>query len=228
MKEKDYHFGDLARTFIGQYSGAFFVEILIRTVILYLLLLVCMRLMGSRMSAQLSRNESLGLVSLAAAIGIPLQVADKGILPAFIVALTVVFVNRRISAMVTRREKLESFLVGDYNILVENNVMQTSAMEYARISTDRLLAQLRSEGVRHLGEVKRLYIEANGAFNLIRMPDPVPGLSVLPVWDQTFREENKVTDIVVCNACGKRQEEKDCHDGHCTHCHNNDWVKAVE
>ena len=99
MKKGDIHFTDWSRILFGEVPASFFLEVLIRAVIFYILLLVSMRLLGKRMSSQLSRNELAALVSLAAAIGVPIMAPDRGILPGFVIALVVVFVGRTISRL---------------------------------------------------------------------------------------------------------------------------------
>jgi len=55
-----------------------------------------------------------------------------------------------------------------------------------------LFAQLRGEGVKQLGEVKRLYFEANGSFSLIKKDHPQPGLIIIPGFDKELSEaQNK-------------------------------------
>lgn len=53
------------------------------------------------------------------------------------------------------------------DILVQDSVMQLKAMTKSRISRERLFAQLRYHQIKHLVEVKRLYMEANGSFCII-------------------------------------------------------------
>lgn len=91
MKKEDIQLGDWLRVFIGEAPGAFFIEIVIRTIVIYAILMIGFRLIGSRMAGQLSRTEQASLVTLAAAIGVPIQSPERGILPAIIIAIVVVF-----------------------------------------------------------------------------------------------------------------------------------------
>jgi hypothetical protein len=86
MKKEDIHLGDWQRMFFGEVPGGFYWEVVLRIAVIYLILMVSMRLMGKRTASQLSRNEMIALVSLSAAIGVPLQAPDRGILAAVIIA----------------------------------------------------------------------------------------------------------------------------------------------
>src|SRR5579875_3720720 len=117
MDPQDIHLGDLTRILIGEVPGSFFIEAFIRTVIIYAILMIAMRVMGKRMSARISRNELVATVSLAAAIGIPLQSPDRGIIPAIVIAIVVVSLERLASSYAVSHPKAEKRLHGNINTL---------------------------------------------------------------------------------------------------------------
>src|SRR4051794_17099270 len=77
MKPEKIHPDDWLRILVGEVPATYFIELIIRAAVVYLILMVSMRLMGKRMSSQLSRNELAALVSLAAAVGIPMMSPDR-------------------------------------------------------------------------------------------------------------------------------------------------------
>jgi uncharacterized membrane protein YcaP (DUF421 family) len=97
MKASDAELWDWMRILMGGVPAVFLIEVLIRIIIIYLLLVVSMRLMGKRMSAIISRNEMIAMISLAAAIGIPIQDPSKGMVPPLIIAAVVIGIQRIIS-----------------------------------------------------------------------------------------------------------------------------------
>jgi uncharacterized membrane protein YcaP (DUF421 family) len=224
MKEFEIYLWDYQRIFIGDVPGAFYIEVIIRAILTYIILIASMRLMGRRMASQLSRIEMAAMVSLAAAIGVPLQSPDRGILPALVIAIIVVGIERAISYYASKNEKFEDVTQDDLDTLVKDSVLQLDKMQRTRITKDRLCAHLRSEQVTHLGAVERLYMEADGSFTLIKSPDPKPGLNILPAWDEDFVNELKFTNVVVCNNCGNGKQESD---NTCTNCGNEEWDNAV-
>ncbi len=83
-------------------------------------------------------------------------------------------------------------------------VLQLAALEHAVLSQEQVFAQLRGEGLEHLGQVHRLYMEANGTFSLVQAEAPRPGLSLLPGQDEEFRKLQPVaTGQVACRVCGQ-------------------------
>jgi uncharacterized membrane protein YcaP (DUF421 family) len=226
MKPYQIHLEDWQRILLGEVPGAFYIEVIIRAVVIYLILIGSMRIMGRRMASQLSRIEMAAMVSLAAAIGVPIQSPDRGILPAVMIAIVVVGVQRIISMYSARNQKFEDLTQDDLDVLVEDSVMQLDKMKRTRITQDRLCAHLRSEGLTHLGCVQRLYLEANGAFSLVKSADPKPGLCILPAWDEDFVNELEETNTICCVECGKEQEDRR-ESNKCSNCQASNWTRAV-
>jgi hypothetical protein len=50
MKKEEIHFGDINRWLLGETLAQFIIEVFIRTLLIYIFLLVIVRLMGKRMS----------------------------------------------------------------------------------------------------------------------------------------------------------------------------------
>jgi len=228
VKPQEIHIKDWLRIVLGEVPISFLLELVIRAAVVYLILMVSMRLMGKRMSSQLSRNELAVLVSLAAAIGIPLMAPDRGLLPAIVIALVLVFGERLIAAWAAKSERFETLTQGQISTLVKDGVIDVRALESVDLSRERLLAQLRSAGVTQTGMIRRFYIEANGAFTLVKAAEPVPGLPTLPGWDDKltlcFIYEK---DLLVCAYCARTERYLVAKDGNCPNCGKKVWASAV-
>lgn len=223
MKKEDIQLGDWLRVFIGEAPGAFFIEIVIRTIVIYAILMIGFRLIGSRMAGQLSRTEQASLVTLAAAIGVPIQSPERGILPAIIIAIVVVFFGRIIAKRASKSEKFERISQGNIDTLVENGVLCLKNIRGTTLTRERVFAQLRSEHIVHLGQVKRLYIEPNGSFTLIENQDNAAGLSIIPANDTAYLHRFQLADQIVCAYCGLDQGK----DTSCKNCGKSGWVQAI-
>jgi uncharacterized membrane protein YcaP (DUF421 family) len=225
MQPWEIHLKDWVRILFGNVPPAFFIELTIRVIFVYLLVICCIRLMGKRMASQLSRNELVAISSLAASIGIPIQSPERGLIPAVIVALIVVAAQRFISGKASANERFEKITQGHLSILVNDCCVQFPALKSARISRMEVFARLRSMKVTHLGQVKRLYFEAEGDFTLIRNDEGGrPGLCVLPDEDvDMLKEQGYRHDFMVCGNCGKEKNDKEV----CDNCGCRSFVPAV-
>lgn len=159
MESKDIHITDWLRILVGEVPISFFIELFIRAIIIYLILIISMRSMGKRMSSHLSRNELAALVSLAAAVGVPMMAPDRGILPGLMIAIVIVCIQQITAKIAFHFQRFERFSQGNISMLVSESVIDVKVLESISLSRERLFAQLRSEGIAHLGKVKRLYME---------------------------------------------------------------------
>ncbi len=229
MKPEEIKLSDWMRILFGDVPPEFYAELIIRAFLVYALLMISMRLMGTRMSGQLSRLDLAAMVALASAIGVPILSPVNGLLPAFIIAFIVVAMSRVIAKLSFKNQHFEQVTQDDIDVLVEESVMQPEILKRTRISRERLFAQLRSGKVSHLGKVKRVYLEAGGSFSIIENEDSQPGLMVLPEWDEDFIDDTlKKTDIVVCRNCGEKKPDNAPANKStkCPHCGDADWTRA--
>lgn len=227
MDSKDIYFGDWQRMFIGEVPASFFIELVIRGAVVYLILMLSMRAMGKRMSSQLSRTEMAALVSLAAAVGVPLMAPDRGILPAIVIAFVLVMVERLVARFAAKSELFERVAQGNVGLLVSDQVIRVNELKKVGISREQVFAQLRGKGVLNLGAVKRLYMEANGTFTLVKNEEPQPGLSVVPLIDRDLAAEFRQEEMSVCGYCGHPEKTVTNHVTICPVCEKKEWLNAV-
>lgn len=225
--KQDYTFLDWHRLLIGDVPYSFFIEVVIRTIVIYFLLITSIRLMGKRMALQLNVTEMTAMVALAAAIGTPLQAPDRGVIPAVIIAIIVVLAERYLSFLAKRSQKFEKIIHGDINVLIEDSVVNYECMKIVSLSRDLLFEQIRAHGCDHLGQVKRFYMESSGAFSLIKNQEDKPGLSVIPMHDTDYWEEVQKTDKSVCSNCGTIEKIISHIHSCCPNCENEQWDQAV-
>src|SRR3712207_6549704 len=123
MKPEEIKLNDWARILFGEVPPEFYIELVIRAALVYLLLMLCMRLLGKRMSTQMSRLELAAMVSLASAIGVPMLDPGRGILPAYIFGFVIVVITRLIARKSVKDQHFEQVTQDDVDLLVEDSVM---------------------------------------------------------------------------------------------------------
>lgn len=111
MKPDDIKITDWMRILFGDTPYEFLIEVIIRILFIYILLVLTMRFMGRRMEAMISRNELIAMVSMAAAIGIPMLTPDRGLLPAVVIAVVVITIQRVIAYITTRSASKENIIL---------------------------------------------------------------------------------------------------------------------
>ena len=176
---------------------------LIRTVILYLLIITGVRLMGKRQVGELEPSElvvSLLIADLAAVpmqdFGIPLL---TGIIPIFaLLSLTMIF-----SVLTMKNTRFRILMCGKPSIVVKNGTLDQREMQRNRYTVDELFEELRMKGYTDLTRIKYAILETNGQLSVLpyaacQPPDATQlsvrtqenGLPVILISDGRLMEEN--------------------------------------
>lgn len=176
---------------------------LIRTVILYLLIITGVRLMGKRQVGELEPSElvvSLLIADLAAVpmqdFGIPLL---TGIIPIFaLLSLTMIF-----SVLTMKNTRFRILMCGKPSIVVKNGMLDQREMQRNRYTVDELFEELRMKGYTDLTRIKYAILETNGQLSVLpyaacQPPDATQlsvktqesGLPVILISDGRLMEEN--------------------------------------
>lgn len=227
MDKQDIHLDDIKRLLFGEAPPIFLLEVFIRTLIMYTLLLICVRWMGKRMAGQLTILEMAVMIMLGAIVSVPMQSPKDGILQGALILVATAFLQRTIALAGVKRDSIERFVQGDITVLVKDGVIQIDQLQAARITHQQLFAHLRSNKIYNLSKVKRMYIEACGIFSIYKQEKDVPGLSVLPPQQHYHDTRQKRSDgYKACTYCG--YTDKLNEPAQCPVCSHNAWVDAIE
>lgn len=220
---------DLGRMFLGDFSPLFFLEIALRTVVIFGWLLLLLRLMGKRGLAQLSPLELAIVIGLGSAAGDPMFYPEVPLAHAMLVLALVVGMQRLLAWLVIRNETVETFIEGTPVELVRDGVMSGHALDRSNLSREDLFERLRVAGVRQLGEVQRVYFEQDGNLSVfLHAEGAPPGLPIVPPWDLEAPEPvvGEFRGHLACTHCGA----VGVVDGPlppCPHCGREDWTRAT-
>lgn len=229
MKKEDVHLYDWERILIGEAPWTFMLEVLIRTIIIYIFLIIAMRIMGKRMTAQLSIFELAIVVMLGAIISIPMQVPDYGLLVGIFILMIAVLLHRLINILSLRSFSFEKLTQGEPIILLKNGELQLTEMKRVALSRENLFANLRSNNVNHLGQVSRIYLEPTGNISIFRFKKIQPGLSILPDSDINLKGNSNISsNYYACISCGRVEQGNLLSNKKCINCGSKQWTEAIQ
>lgn len=139
-----------------------------KSIILFTISFIMVRLMGKRTVAQLSPFDLIFIIIMGSAIAIPLEDHDikitHGIFPVVITSL----LNYSLAVLITKNRKIENFLQGTSRVLVRNGEVIIGNLKKERITMADLLVLLREKGVTNINEVEEAAIEPNGKLSVIK------------------------------------------------------------
>lgn len=224
---------DLVRMFLGSEPPLFYLEILVRTCVVYLYALVLIRWVGGRGVAQMSTVEFLLVIALGSAVGDAMFYPDVPLLHAMLVITAVVVINKVLDVLICRYQPVEKVIDGRTAEAIRDGVIVVETVRDAKIGKSELFESLRQAGFGNLGEVRRAYLESSGRFSFFRADTPRPGLSVEPAWDvepPTTNGPGEHVDPVagmVCCDCGTLIAGARVLPEHCACCGGSVWTAAL-
>ncbi len=150
------------------------ITMVFRTLVLYALSLLVIRLMGKRSVAQLSPFDFMVLIIIGSAIAIPMEDEQIPLVHGMIPILTILLINYVLYWLIQKNRKIEDFLQGTSTILVRDGRVMLDNLKEERITLADLLILLREKGVESIKEVKEATIEPNGTMSMIKKKENQP------------------------------------------------------
>jgi uncharacterized membrane protein YcaP (DUF421 family) len=228
MKKEDIIFSDWHRWLFGMAPPSFTGEVALRAIILFAVMLCIIRWLGRRMKGQLSIAELAVILTLGAIIAGALQIPNVGVLPSIVVLLAVLGMHRLSNWLAFKYRPVELLQQGDLALLVRDGRLELAEMHRHALSQEQLFGMLRNENIRQLGELRRVYLEANGRLSFYKLPQPQPGLTVLPRADAPpAATAGPAYNRLVCGTCGHTATATDHAGTHCMRCDAANWVPAA-
>jgi uncharacterized membrane protein YcaP (DUF421 family) len=218
---------DWQRILFGNTSPEFLIEVFLRTLIIYLALLLVVKWLGKRMSGQLTIMEMTVMVTLGAIVSVPMQLPDRGILQGLLILLVALGLHRGINYLGLLYPRAEEVLQGKPTILVKDGILQLAELDEVRLTRQQLFSDLRTKNIYQLGKLKRVYLEPAGSLSVIEAKEAHPGLSVFPTKDERIIKARGMAGdpVWVCVNCGKLSKTNGPEP--CENCQDNDYMEAI-
>ncbi|RZL34341.1 MAG: DUF421 domain-containing protein, partial [Pedobacter sp.] len=218
-------FKDFETILLGDKDWNFIPEIMLRTLIMFLIVLFSLRVLGKRGVKQLSVFELVVIISLGSAAGDPMFYQEVGILAAFSVFFVVVIAYKITSYFVGKSKKVEELLEGSCTCLIEDGKFSVHNFQKESLAQDEFFSELRLKSVSHLGQVKLAIIETSGSVSLFFYKDGEVKMG-LPILPSLFDKKSNLilTDGPhACCFCG-HVEELTAGKSICKVCNKEEWV----
>ncbi len=139
----------------------------LRTVILYLLIVVGVRLLGKRQIGELEPSELVLALLIADLAAVPMQDLGIPLLAGIVPILTLLCLTTIFSILNLRSTAFRALLCGKPSILVQNGRIDQHELRRNRLTLDELTEELRLQGVTDLESVKYAVLETNGQLSVL-------------------------------------------------------------
>lgn len=184
-----------------------------RTVILYFLIMIGLRLMGKRQIGELEPSELVLTMMISDLATVPMQDFGIPLLAGVIPILTLLALSMLLSQLSLHNLRFRALVCGTPAVLIRNGTLQQETMRKNRYTLDELLEELRGQGIASIEDVKYAVLENSGQLSVLpwtRQQPPTAAQLKLDVEDDTTLPVVLVNDGRVLRknlaACGKDEQ----------------------
>jgi uncharacterized membrane protein YcaP (DUF421 family) len=161
-------------------SGMFFpgghvlLQIVLRTGVIYLLVLIGVRLSGKREVGQMTPFDLTLLLLLSNSVQNAMTGPDTSLLGGVIAAATLLVLNYFVAGVALGNRRLRKLLEGEPSLLIHDGQIIQSHMARERVSMDELHRALREHGINNCDQVALAVLEVDGSISCLKYDELKP------------------------------------------------------
>lgn len=144
------------------------ITILIRTLIIYITLIITMRMMGKRQIGELEITDLVTTLLISEIASLPITNPEIPILHAIIPMIILLVLEILSSVILIRLPILKNLVSARPTVIIHRGALDQSALRELRMSLDELMSEIRQQGLTDLSQVDCAILEKNG--NLTVLP----------------------------------------------------------
>jgi uncharacterized membrane protein YcaP (DUF421 family) len=140
---------------------------IIRTLILFTVVVIGLRLMGKRQISQLQPYELVIVIMLSALAAIPMENTGVPLLSGLLPILTLLVAQVVLSTIALKSERARGIICGTPSVLIENGKIVEKELARLRYNINDLLEQLRAKNMPNIADVEFAILETSGDLSVI-------------------------------------------------------------
>ena len=143
---------------------------LIRTLLLYVMIIAAVRIMGKRQISELQTSELVVTLLISDIAAIPMQNTGQPLSSGIIPILVLVSCEIAASFFMVKNSRFRKLVAGKPQVVINNGTVDQAQMKRLRMSTEDLSEQLRQMNVFSIQDVAYAIVETNGKLSVMKKP----------------------------------------------------------
>ncbi|HNR05603.1 MAG TPA: DUF421 domain-containing protein [Bacillota bacterium] len=148
--------------------------VFVRTLILYILIIVVLRLMGKRQVGQLQPSELVVALIIADLAAVPMSEVGIPLINGIIPIITLFIMEELLSYISMKSERARGLISGKPSILIERGTIIEDELRRIRYNINDLLEQLRLKNFSNVEDVSYAILETSGQLSVIPKEEKKP------------------------------------------------------
>ena len=157
-------------------------SIFIRTIIIYVILNIMLKIMGKRQIGELEVNELVSTLLISEIGALPISDTDIPLLPSVIPILFIASAEVIISVIKNKSPIIKRAVEGEPTYIIYKGRLRQHTLAENRISINELLTEMRTQGIGNLEDIRYAILEQNGKLSFLLESDS-PNISKTLVID---------------------------------------------
>lgn len=141
--------------------------VIVRTLILYTIVVITMRIMGKRQIGQLQPFELAVAIMISELASVPMENTGIPLVNGIVPILILLIAQVTLSYISLKNVKARGIICGRPNVLIENGKIQENNLRNEMYTMNDLLEQLRIKNVSNIADVEFAILETNGQLSVI-------------------------------------------------------------
>jgi len=168
-----------------------YLTIIFRTVFLYILILVILRIMGKKELGQLSVIDFVVSIMMAEMAVLAIEKPESQLFTNILPILLLMFIQIILAFATLKSQKFRDFVDGKPTIIINKGKIDEEAMRKHRYNFDDLLLQLRGKDIRNISDVEFAILETTGELSVLKKEKKKSGNLTMPlILDGIIQEPN--------------------------------------
>ena len=168
MAESSIEVFEITRILIADTPWHFLLEVIIRSVFMFIFALIIMRFLGRRAIHQLTSFDLLLIIALGSAMGDPMIYPNVAILWSVFGITSIMVLYRIQNALANRYAWYEDLTEGSPVKIITDGILNSKELKKHTLIQDDIFLLLRNEGIRSLGEIEAAYLERDGSLSVFK------------------------------------------------------------
>lgn len=143
------------------------VVVILRSVVLYIVVLISLRIMGKGELGQLQPFDLVVSLMIAELAAMPMEDLNSPMFHGITAIATLVFLQCLTSFLSLKSNKLRKTICGTPSILITHGKFNFQEMKKLRVNVNDILGQLRLKGYSNAEDIDYLIMETNGQMSVI-------------------------------------------------------------
>lgn len=141
--------------------------LMIRTVILYILVVIILRLMGKRQVGEMEPFELVIAIMVSELAALPMQDIRIPLIHGVIPIVTLLIVQLTITLLEMKSEKASAIITGTPSIIIKNGEINIQELKNQRLSYDDLIEEIRLNGYFNISDIQYAILETSGQISVM-------------------------------------------------------------